>query len=115
MAPKIHRVKKTLHVAGWITLVVHVTFCVQAILTAPRGGMIANEIFGATFFPHFLMLYLLPPEFPISFGASGEVMSIDWLRFALKLIITLPGSIAYGLALAGIWNVFSKIERRKNA
>jgi hypothetical protein len=80
------------------SVVVHALFCIQAYNAASQGGMVLNEFFGFLFYPHLMLMFFLPPAYPIDL--SGGTVVVDWLRFAGKLAVAYPASLLYGLLLS---------------
>jgi hypothetical protein len=95
-------------VALGASILVHVVFCLQAITVADRGGMVRNTFFMLLYYPHVLLMYFLPPAYPI--GNSHGVVQVDWLRFAGKLAVAYPASLLYGL-VAGAFSCFIRGRR----
>lgn len=83
------------------SLFLHAVFCFQAISAAERGGMVRNAFFMIFYFPHVVLMYFLPPAYPI--GQSGGVVRVDWLRFTEKLAVAYPASLLYGLVAGAFW------------
>jgi hypothetical protein len=92
------------------SLVVHTLFCMQAFGAASQGGMVLNDLFIFLFYPHVMLMFFLPPAYPIDL--SGGTVVIDWLRFAGKLAVAFPASLLYGWLLSAIWH---SLRRRKIA
>ncbi len=106
--------RNTLLIAAALAVLFHAIFCWQAVITAKNGGMMANEAFMVIYYPHAILMYFLPPAYPISYPPGGGV-AVDWLRFAGKLAVAFPASVMYGLAVAGVWKLVvqkKKIEER---
>jgi hypothetical protein len=95
----------------FITLIaaatIHAVFSIQAIVTARHGGMIHDEAMMFVFYPHVMLMFLLPPAYPINFG-SGGIIEVDWLRFTGKLAVAIPASLLYGIVVASVWMLFIK-------
>jgi hypothetical protein len=87
-----------------VSIGIHGVFCAQAFSAASEGGMVSNLFFSFLFFPQVMLMYFLPPAYPIIL--RGAIVSIDWLRFAGKLVIAFPGSLLYGWICAKILNYF---------
>jgi hypothetical protein len=91
------------------SLVIHAVFCTQAISAARdgAGGLVANEFFLMSFMPHYVMMYFLPPSWPIINGTD-----IDWWRIVGKLAVSYPASLLYGWWVGALWHLFDCIRRR---
>ena len=91
------------------SLAIHAVFCTQAISAARAGtgGFVANEFFLLTFLPHSMMMYYLPPNWPIINGTD-----IDWWRVAGKLAVIYPASLLYGWLVGALWHLFDCIRSR---
>lgn len=89
-------------IAVLASIVIHFIFCVQAVSVAEQGGMVCNELFMLLFFPHVMLMYFLPPAYPIQHASDGVVV-VDWVRFAGKLAIAYPASLAYGMGISALW------------
>src|SRR5688500_3456397 len=92
-----------------VSILVHTIFCVQAVAAARAGAgsMAANEFFLIAFLPHYMLMYFLPPNWPIT-----NVTQVDWLRVAGKLAVSYPVSLLYGWILGAAWHVVHGIRRR---
>jgi hypothetical protein len=97
-------------VALLASLVVHTLFCIQAYSAASQGGMVLNIFCSFLFYPHVILVFFLPPEYP--FNLSGGTVVIDWLRFAGKLVVAYPASLLYGWLVSAIWH---SLRRRKSS
>jgi hypothetical protein len=89
------------------SIVIHAIFCVQAYSATSEGGMVSNAAFMFLFFPHIMLMYFLPPTYPIDL--TGGIVSVDWLRFVGKLFVAYPGSLFYGWILTMLrYSLFRK-------
>ena len=88
---------------------IHIVFSLQAFDAAPKGGMAHSVPFLLLFKPHYILIFFLPPNYPIDL--TGGIVTVDWFRFVGKLVVAYPASLLYGCILsAGWWFI-----RRKNA
>ena len=92
------------------SIAIHTVFCVQAYSAVPRGGMVSSDGFMLLFFPHYMLMYFFPPAWPLD--SSGDIVSVDWLRFVGKLLGAYPASLVYGWILSLLWY---SLFRRKAA
>jgi hypothetical protein len=92
-----------------VSLVIHTVFCTQAISTAraSAGGLVANEFFLLAFLPHYMLMYFLPPNWPIVNGTD-----IDWWRIAGKLAVAYPASLLYGWFVGALCYLVGTLVRR---
>jgi hypothetical protein len=88
-------------IAVLTSLAVHAGFCLQAFSAAAEGGMVRSPLFMFLFSPHCMLMFFLPPAYPIDL--SGGVVSVDWLLFVGKLLIAYPASLLYGCAVSALW------------
>lgn len=91
-----------------VSLAVHVLFCGQAYLAARQGGMVLNASFMALFYPHVMLMYFLPPAYPIDLSSG---ISVDWIRFAGKLLVAYPASLFYGCLFSVFWRLIGGKRR----
>jgi hypothetical protein len=104
-------VKRFWGLAVVVSLAVHALFCGQAYLAAGRGGMVLNASFAVLFYPHVMLMYFLPPAYPIDL--SGGI-SVDWIRFAGKLSVAYPASLVYGCLFSAVWHLITGRRREHN-
>ncbi len=96
------KIPKPSFIALTSAIAVHGFFSIQAIAAAHSGGMLRDDIPYFLFYPHLLLIYFLPPNYPIQTAAGGHV-TIDWLRFIGKLADAIPASLLYGFFIAFIY------------
>lgn len=94
-------------------VVVHGIFSLQALAAAPQGGMMNDGVGSWLFLLHMMLMYFLPPSWPISTEAG--VVTIDWIRFCGKLAVALPASIAYGYFIAFAVAIIREIRNKNEA
>jgi hypothetical protein len=94
-----------------VSLAVHALFCGQAYLAAGQGGMVLNTSFLVIFYPHVMLMYFLPPADPIDL--SGGI-SVDWIRFAGKLLVAYPASLVYAFLFSAVWHLIGRRRREHN-
>ena len=63
--------------------------------------MILNVWLSFLFHLHAMLIFFLPPAYPIDL--SGGTVVVDWLRFVGKLVVAYPASLLYGCLLSTIW------------
>jgi hypothetical protein len=83
------------------SIVIHAIFCVQAYEAAHEGGLIGDGVSMFCFFPHAMLMYFLPPAYPID--QTGGIISVNWVGFAGKLLDAYPASLFYGWILGLLW------------
>jgi hypothetical protein len=86
-----------------ISIIVHAIFCVQVFMGLPNTMGIENGVI--VFFPHYILMSILPPSYPIHDDGS-----VSYLGVCGKLIVTFPASVAYGIILWGILALFGKLK-----
>jgi hypothetical protein len=95
-----------------VSIAVHSGFCLQALSVAAEGGMARSPGFLFLFGPHFMLMFFLPPPDPFSW--SGGAVSVDWLRFAGKLLVAYPASLLYGCIVSALWYFVRSRPRHAN-
>ena len=84
-----------------ISVFIHSIFCIQAVIAADGGGMILNMFFYILFLPQVILIYFLPPEFPLRFNAGH--WDVNWWGFGGKLADAYIASLVYGWVIASCW------------
>jgi len=74
--------------------------------------MIRNMLFYFVFLPHTVLVYFLPPEYPLHFNTGH--WDVNWWGFAGKLVDAYPASLVYGLLLSFGWS-FIQRKREQNS
>lgn len=97
-------------VLGLATFLIHAVFCVQAFLPLQRGGMASDGPWLWIFYPHYMLMFFLPPAYPITY-AGGEVQ-VSYLDFLGKMLVALPASVFYALPAVGIGTFFLRLSNR---
>ena len=94
-----------------VSILIHFVFCAQAVAAARAGagGMAADEFFLISFLPHYMLMYFLPPNWPIN-----NLTEIDWWRVAGKLAVSYPASLLYGWIVGAVWHLVHGIRRRSD-
>ena len=92
------------------SIVIHAIFCFQAYSAVGDGGMVSNAAFMVLFYPHVMLIYFLPPTYPIHF--TGDIVSVDWFRVVGKLLVAYPGSLIEDGIVSALWYA---LFRRKAA
>jgi len=90
-------------------LLIHVVFCVQAYLPLQQGGMVSDGPWLWIYYPHYLLVFFLPPQYPISF--SGSSVRVNYLEFWGKMLVAVPASAAYGMIVAAIASALLRLQR----
>jgi len=76
--------------------VIHTLFCIQVFMALP-GGMAMTGASLLLFAPHYLLMFFLPPAYPI----HGDGV-VDYAQLWGKLAVALPASIAYGAIIVAV-------------
>ena len=87
-------------------LIIHGVFAIQSYLSLPKGGMVTEPICLILFYPQYLLVFFLPPAYPIS-HVDGRVI-VDYLAFFGKMLSAFPASLFYGLFLSLLLSLFRK-------
>ena len=81
--------------AAIFSVIIHIVFCIQVFMALP-GGM-ASGAGLLIFFPHYMLMFFLPPSYPIH--DDGVV---DYGQVWGKLAVAFPASLAYGAIIVVI-------------
>lgn len=85
---------------------IHTLFCIQVFMALP-GGMCIYALGELLFFPHYILMFFFPPEYPIH--DNGVV---DYGEVWGKLAVAFPASLAYGIVIVAGLALFKQILRR---
>lgn len=62
------------------------------------------------FFPHYLLVFFLPPSYPLNYLGGAPV--IDHPAFWGKMLVTFPASLVYAAALVATGTALLQLCRR---
>ena len=79
-----------------LACLVHAVFCWQAYSALP-GGDASNSIWLGVFFPHYVLGFILPRDWP--YECSGSSCHVNYIEFWSKMLVAFPASIVYGSML----------------
>ncbi len=90
-----------------LAIVLHLIFCIQALFALSDGGMVANSFFLVFFYAQCLLMFFLPPRYPIIYSPSTSDFHVDYIAFCGKMIVAFPASFFYSLYFLGLIRVVS--------
>lgn len=73
--------------------------------------MASNGFWLLVFFPQYMLVYGLPPAYPISSTDTG-VIHVNYFDFLGKMLVAFPASVVYAIFVAGIGVMAVHLYRR---
>src|SRR5438067_5846531 len=86
---------------GLVAIAIHAVFCAQAYAPLQQGGMCSDGVWFSLFYPQYILDFVLPPAYPITYSTAGDIR-VDYFDFWGKMLVAFPASVAYALLMVGI-------------
>ncbi|MGH7954298.1 MAG: hypothetical protein ACREFE_20575 [Limisphaerales bacterium] len=89
-----------------LAAVIHALFCIQVFMALP-GGMALTGFGLLLFYPHYMLMFFLPPAYPIHDNGI-----VDYGELWGKLVVAFPASLVYGIIIVAILAFIRQILSR---